>query len=133
MPLSASRATRSRETSSRTLLIKTGVVIFAGGIVVNDAGKAAPGRVVSGLIAMGVADHDIDNQTGSLDGEPVKINTGCFGFKNSLADPVDDSDAGKQVFIEDDETISATDDGGARSPAGILYELEDGRAWVIFG
>ena len=133
MPLSASRATRSRETTARNLPLKNGVQIFAGGIVVNDAGKAAPGRTAVGLVAMGRATTDMDNLSGSLDDAATPTEAGCFGFNNSIADPVGDSQVGKEVFIEDDETIAATDGGGTRSPAGICFELEESRVWVTIG
>ena len=133
MALSASRATRSRETTARNLPLKNGVIAFAGAIAVNDAGKAAPGRTAVGLVAMGIFTKDADNQTGSLDDEPTPIEAGCFGFNNSIADPVGDIHVGKEVVIEDDETIAATDGGGTRSPAGICFELEEGRVWVVIG
>lgn len=133
MPLSAPRATMRREPRSRSLPMKNGVVIFTGGIVVNDVGKAAPGRTAVGLIAMGIAIAGYDNQTGALDDTPVESEAGCFGFNNSVGDPVTAAHQGKTVYIEDDETIAATDGGGTRSPAGICFELEGDRVWVNIG
>jgi hypothetical protein len=62
----------------------------------------------------------------------VEAQLGCFAFANSSTDALDDTDVGSDCFIEDDETVSKTNDGGARSRAGKVREIDGNQVWVAF-
>ena len=107
-----------------------GVKIFAGALVVLDSGLATPGRTDSDLVAVGRAEEIKDNSTG-VDGEQtVKVFRGVFRFENDLNDTVDRSHIGGQAYIVDDQTVASNNDGGNRSPAGIIRDVDGNGVWI---
>ncbi len=127
--LSNERNTLSRSASRLVMEAKAATVIYAGALVVNDGGKAAPGKTAAGLVALGRAAETVDNTNG---GKSVEIDKGTFRYGNSGADPVTAASIGKQVYIVDDETVAATSDTNARSVAGVCFDLDDNGVWVTF-
>ncbi|KQZ87205.1 hypothetical protein ASD64_07120 [Mesorhizobium sp. Root157] len=127
--LSNERNTKSRTANRRVVPVKAATVIFAGALVVNDAGKAAPGKTAAGLVGLGRAAETVDNTSG---GKSIEIDAGTFLFGNSSADPVTAASIGKDVYIVDDETVAATSDTNARSVAGICFDVDDSGVWVTF-
>lgn len=130
--LSGPRATYSRIATSLSIAVKSGAMIHQGGIVVAEGGFATSGRAALALTAIGMATETIDNTTGADGDQRVHVEKGCFLYANSAADPVGVASLNQPVFIEDDETVSATDDGGARSPAGVCFDVDDTGVWVRF-
>ena len=57
--------------------------IFAGALVVLDAGVAKPGALATGLVAVGRADAHADNRLGAAGDAKVPVRTGVFRFNNS--------------------------------------------------
>ena len=121
------------------LPVKANVNLWAHGLVVSDAGYAAPGRVATGLIAVGVAVKQFDNRTAATGGAAgaitATIRRGTFKFKNSAAgDAIAQTDFGKLAYIIDNETVAKTDGTGARSVAGIVEGVDaDGGVWITVG
>lgn len=130
--LSGPRSTKRREGDIRNLPLAAGAVILQGSIAVMVAGFASKGQVANNLVSVGMALSTADNKDGANGAISVDVQSGCFAFVNSGTDPVDLSHVGKTVFIEDDETIAATDAGGTLSAAGTLFDF-DGDAWVNLG
>lgn len=130
--LSGPRNTKSRPSAVRSLSVAADAIIHLGGIVALAAGHAVSGQVANDLTSVGMADESVDNTGGVNGAKNIKVQSGCFSFNNSGSDPVDNSHIGKTVFIEDDETIAATDAGGTLSAAGILFDF-DGNVWVNLG
>lgn len=131
--LSGPRSTYSRQPNTRVLALAAGAMIHQGGIVVAEAGWATSGKTALNLTALGMADATVDNTTGANGDTSVSVRSGCFLFENSAGDPVAATSIGQTVFIEDDETIAATDGGGTRSPAGICFDVDDQGVWVTLG
>ena len=108
-----------------SLPVKANTKIYAGSLVVVDAGYAAPGRTAVGLIAIGRAEETVDNTGGAAGDKRVNVRRGAFKYKNSAAgDAIAQADALKDVYIVDDETVAKTDGAGTRSVAGKVLLVE---------
>jgi hypothetical protein len=114
--------------------VKANVKIFAGSLVVLDAGFAAPGRAAVGLIPLGRAEETVDNTGGAAGAKRVLVHAGTFPWGNSATtDEVKAADRGKLVYIADDQTVARTDASGARSVAGKVVEVDTDGVWVETG
>lgn len=131
--LTGPRNTKRREGDERGLPVKAGAVIHQGGIVVMNGAFADKGQEAAGIVAVGMAQAPADNSGGADGAIRVPVRSGCFAFANSATDAVDRTDIGKTVYIEDDETVSATDNSGARSAAGICFDVDEYGVWVKLG
>lgn len=123
------RATQERSGESFVYDVADDAVINRGAMVMLVAGMATAGAVAAGAVCVGMAKHSAYHADGDLS---VEAQLGCFAFANSSTDPLDDADVGSDCFIEDDETVSKTDDGGARSRAGKVREIDGNQVWVAF-
>lgn len=113
------------------LPVKANTKIYAGALVVIDAGYAAPGRTATGLIAAGVAQATVDNTGGAAGAKTIEVRRGPHKFKNSSAgDAIAQADVGKTVYIVDDETVAKTDGTGTRSAAGRVLAIESDGVFV---
>lgn len=107
------------------LPMKANTKIFAGALVVVDAGYAAPGRAATGLIVAGRAEQTVDNTGGSAGAKVIEARRGIFKFNNSTAgDAIAQANVGAICYIVDDQTVALTDGTGTRSRAGMIYQLE---------
>lgn len=133
MPLAKERNTiQQGDGLIREIGVKANAVIYAGALVVNDAGVAAPGRTATGLVALGRAEGTVNN-TGGADGAlRVRVRRGVFGFKNSGADPIVAADIGKDCWIVDDETVAKTSATNTRSVAGKVFSIDGDTVFVDF-
>ncbi len=113
--------------------VKAATKIYKGGLVVLDAGYAAPGRAATGLVPFGVAYDTVDNSSGAAGDKRVVCDLGIFPFKNSAsADLIAQSDAGALCYIVDDETVAKTNGSSTRSIAGRIANVDaDGTVWVF--
>ncbi|MCB0175608.1 MAG: hypothetical protein KDJ97_34210 [Anaerolineae bacterium] len=102
--------------------------IFAGGIVVLDAGEAVAGSTDTGLVAVGRAEHYANQANG--DGT-IKVRRGVFRWANSAdTDAITLAEVGSTCYIVDDATVAKTDDDSARSAAGIVRDVDSNGVWV---
>ena len=110
-------------------------IAYQGSLCVFDAaGNVAVGTTALNLNAIGVSQQFVDNTGGAAGDLTCEIRSGIFLFDNSGGDPIAQADLGAQCFIEDDETVSRTDGGGAQSAAGTVYEIDaTGGVWVAIG
>lgn len=106
--------------------------VFAGGIAVaNASGYGAPGSVATTHTYLGRFNEAVDNTGGANGAKSALVRRGkAFKWKNSSGDPVTQASLGKTVYIEDDETVSATDGTGTQSAAGKMILLESDGVWV---
>lgn len=117
------------------------VKCYQGGLAVLAAGKARPGYVATGLVAVGIFDPSgpdsldgiMDNTGGAADAFNVRVRSGIFRFANLGADPVVAADVGKPCYIFDDNTVAHSDGTGARSVAGVVAKVETAGVWVQIG
>lgn len=97
------------------LPVKDGVKIYAGSIVVIDAGYAKPGVTATGLLAVGMAEETVDNRstvTGHADGfVSVNVRQGTFRWALESGDELVAADLGKLAYITDDSTVAKTSSG----------------------
>lgn len=109
--------------------------LFAGSLVALSAtGYATPGAAALGLIAVGVAEEQVDNSAGADGAKTVHVRRGLFRFTNSGGgDAIARTEVGQACYIVDDQTVAKTDGGGARSPAGFVEDVDDDGVWVLVG
>ncbi|MGE4489284.1 MAG: hypothetical protein AB7E95_07060 [Kiritimatiellales bacterium] len=133
MALATDRDTNMRTLNEWPVPVAAGVLIYAGAqVALNAAGYAVPGTEAVGLIGLGRAEHQANNTGGAAGAMIVRVRTGmAFKWENSAADAVTQAMIGKTCWIEDDETVSGTDNDGARSPAGLVGGVDDDGVWVI--
>lgn len=109
---------------------KGSTTIYAGALVVIDAGYAAPGRTATGLIAAGRAERTSAN-AGASGAVEVEVRRGVFPFENSSAgDAIAQADVGALCYIVDDQTVAKTDGTGTRSKAGRIVSISEGDSKV---
>ena len=131
MALAADRNTPERSGKEFSAPVAAATKCFSGGIACLDvAGNAVPGSAALNLIAVGRFEETVDNSAGQAGDLSVKIRAGEFRFDNSAGDAIDRTGIGKICYIEDDETVSATDGGGAQSAAGYVTDVDDYGVWV---
>lgn len=131
--LVADRNTPMKSTDLIAFPVKAGVKIFSGAIVVADVtGYAKPGSADPRLIYLGRAEEQVDNTLGANGAVSVLVRrNAAFKFENSAADPVTVASIGKDCYIADDQTVSATNGAGAsQSSAGLVVALEADGVWV---
>jgi hypothetical protein len=125
------RNTQWRDGLLPTLPVAASTKIEAGKMVgVNSSGYAVEAADTSGIKVLGVADHTVDNSSGSNGALSVRVRRGKqFLLKNSATNAVDVADAGTYVFVEDDETVA--DAAGTNGViAGSCIEVVSDGVWV---
>jgi len=129
--LTKDRNTPYRQGDIRRFPVAAGATIFAGALVVLNAGNAAPGSTALNLIALGRADQHVNNAAGVAGAEMVNVRRGVFHFANSAAaDEVVLTDIGADCFIVDDQTVAKTNGANTRSVAGKVYDVDAQGVWV---
>lgn len=128
------RATQMRAGDGVSLPVAATTKVEMGKLAcLNASGYAVEGSESATLTAVGRFEETVDNSAGGNGDLCVDIRRGIFLFGNSGTDAVTQASVGKRVYIEDDETVSATDNDGARSAAGICLELTSDGVWVAVG
>ena len=133
-PLTKGRSTPERIGHYRVGPVAAGATIHEGALLMRDAnGNIKPGAAETGSIGLGRAEGPVDNSSGQDGDQTAKYRPGTFSFDNSAgADLIDASHVGNACYIVDDQTVAATDDSGARSPAGFVEEIDGNQVWVRF-
>lgn len=130
--LTADRNTPSRDGRVIPTKVAASTTIFMGAIVALDAtGFAQGGAAGTDLTYWGRADEFVDNSAGA-DGDKeilVRRHT-AFHWANSGSDPVTQASVGAVAYIEDDETVAATDGTGTLSAAGTVIYIDDAGVWI---
>lgn len=133
-PLTSDRVTEQKLGDVHHGPVEAGVVIYAGALLVrNAAGNIAPGTAATDLVGVGRAAERVDNGGGAAGAEVVRYQGGIYRYANSAgADEITAVDVGKTCFVVDDQTVAKTDGGAARSPAGIVHQVDSQGVWVRF-
>lgn len=128
------RNTKSKDGDSRSFLVGANVKIFAGSIVVLEAGYAKPGKTATALTVAGIACHTLDNTGGSAGAFKVAVTPSLghidYLLANDTVTPVVQADVGGPCYVKDDQTVTGDDTGA--SVAGTVMGLESGQVWVRF-
>lgn len=132
MPLTQDRMTAHRDGEVMPFAIGAGEEIFLGAqVAVNASGYLVPGAEATTLTYIGRAEQHVDNTDGADGDETVLVRRKkAFLWKNSDADPVDQSMVGQPCYILDDETVAGTDGTGTRSESGTVLAVESAGVWV---
>lgn len=108
------------------------VKIFAGALVaINSAGYATKGQAATGMTYFGRAEEQVDNSAGNAGDKNILVRRGkAFKWKNSGTSAIVQADLGKICYIEDDQTVSKTDQAGTLSAAGTIVGVDSDGVWV---
>ena len=130
--LTSDRNTIAREGDTLSGPVAADARIFAGALLMRTvAGHLAPGAAVATAIGAGRADIGADNTGGSGGAIAVDWRRGTFRFENSGgSDTITVADIGKLCYIVDDQTVAKTDNSAARSPAGVVEDIDGADVWV---
>ncbi|MBL8500023.1 MAG: hypothetical protein JNL77_05455 [Nitrosomonas sp.] len=131
MALVADRNTQMKDGELLSLPLAA-VKVFGGAIVaVNSSGYATKGQAATGMTYIGRAEEQVDNSGGSAGDKKILVRRGKdFKWKNSATSAITQADLGKICYIEDDETVSKTDQAGTLSAAGTIVGIESDGIWV---
>lgn len=133
MALTADRNTDYKEGDQISVPVAAAKKIYAGSLVAaNATGYATPGAIATTLTYLGRADEAADNSLGADGAISVLVRRRkAFKFANSAGDAVTQASLGKVCYIEDDQTVSATNAGGnTQSAAGIVIGVDADGVWV---
>ncbi|MBM4394368.1 MAG: hypothetical protein FJ087_01605 [Deltaproteobacteria bacterium] len=134
MALSRERNTAQRSGDLLAFPVAASVKVFAGGLVVLDAGYAKPGAAGTGLVAVGRAEETVDNSAGLAGAEVVAVRPGTFKWANSAdADLIAQANVGGTCYVVDDQAVAKTDGTGTRSAAGKVVAVDADGVWVKTG
>jgi len=134
LALSADRQTDEKEGTLFYFPVTSGVIIYAGALVVLDSsGNAKPGVTATGLIAVGKSEETVDDSAGT-GLKSVNVRKGVFRFANSAdADLITKAEIGDMCYIVDDQTVAKTSAINTRSIAGPIEDVDADGVWVRFG
>jgi len=132
--LTKGRTTPQRIGDVRAGLVAAAAIIFQGGLVMrNAAGYIVNGQTATGLVAVGVATHALDNSAGANGDVTLEYRPGRFAFVNSAgADEITIANIGDMAFVVDDQTVALTNGGNTRSQAGIIHDVDAQGVWIVF-
>jgi hypothetical protein len=132
--LTKSRLTAMRLGTTLMLAVAANVLCFDGALAVVDAaGHVKPGVTGTGLRGIGKFRVTADNSAGAAGDVSVEVEVGIYQYANSAgADAVTAADIGKPCFVVDDQTVARTSNGGARSIAGRIADVDADGVWVDF-
>jgi hypothetical protein len=117
--------------------VAAGATIYAGALVVLEAGVAKPGTLAADLIALGVAQQRVVN-TGADGAVSVPVRRdGLYRFDNSTgADAITLANVGSPAWIVDDHTVALTgavvSGAATRSIAGTIRDVDATGVWLQF-
>lgn len=113
--------------------VEANVQIFAGSLVcANASGNAVMGSTAEGLTYLGRAETNVNNAEGAAGAQTIAVRRGVvFQWANSPDDPVSQASLGKPCYVEDNQTVAATNGTNTRSVAGIVMGVGSNGVWVL--
>jgi hypothetical protein len=115
--------TPSRPGHSVSLPVYTNTNIYAGTLVaLNATGYAVPASDTAALVVVGRAEFDALNNPGASGAINVTVGIGCYRFTNDVTNPVTATQVGQQVFVLDNQTVTAVSNNWI--PAGVMLGIE---------
>ncbi|WP_102226916.1 hypothetical protein [Acidimangrovimonas sediminis] len=129
--------TKDRNTPRLTGDLRSGALaattlIYAGALVMRDAsGNLVQGKTATGLVGVGRAEERADNSAGAAGDVDLTYRPGIFRFDNSTStDAITATEIGTVCYAVDDQTVAKTDGSAARSPAGLVEDVDAQGVWV---
>lgn len=127
--LAQDRSTPRRTGRFVSLPVAAATIIYAGAMVARDAaGNAVPASDTAGLVVLGRAEAQIDNQLGAAGDLAILVRGGVYAYAHSGLTP---AAIGKPAFVSDDQTVAASSTNAVL--AGYLVDVDDSGAWVALG
>jgi hypothetical protein len=116
-----------------SIKVKAATKILAGALVAIDStGYLVNASEATGLIACGVADETCDNTSGSSGDKRCRVLSGVFKFKNSSSsDAIAQANLFGLCYAADNQTVALTSNSGARSVAGIVFQIDSDGVYVL--
>lgn len=113
--------------------VEANMQIFAGALVcANAAGNAVMGSTAEGLTYLGRAEANVNNTGGAAGAQTIAVRRGVvFQWQNSPDDPVGQASLGKVCYVEDNQTVAATNGTNTRSQAGVVMGIDSNGVWVL--
>lgn len=115
--------------------LKATAKLFTGALAALDGGLGVAGAVASGLMPVGRVKAPagvVDNTSGADSALTAEVEQGVFPWDNSAStEALTTADRGKPCFIVDDHTVSKTSNGGTRSVAGIVVDVDASFVYVF--
>lgn len=129
--LLSDRPTPERSGLDRVFPVAANARIYAGALVMLNAGNAQAGAAGAGLVSVGIAEERADNTGGAAGAIQVRVRRGTFRLGNSgAADAITRAEIGSPCYAVDDQTVAKTDGGGTRSRAGTIADVDAVGVWV---
>lgn len=129
--LAADRNTPRRANADFVYPVGAGKKIYAGAIVMLNAGNAEPGSTATGRVAVGVAERFVDNTSGAAGAVSVPVRRGLYRFANSAStDAIALTEVGTDCYVVDDQTVAKTSASSTRSVAGKVRDVDADGVWV---
>lgn len=113
--------------------LKANAVVLAGTLAAYDStGYFVAVTATTGLNVCGWYENSGDNTGGASGAKVVAVRQGVIKLANSASgDLIAQSEVGKTVYAADNQTAAKTDNSGARSAAGKVFQIdEDGSPYV---
>lgn len=128
--LAADRNTPYRDGLFISVGVKAATKIYAGSLVVVDAGYAKPAAKAADLVALGRAENAADNTSGASGDIQVQVRRGTFRWDTvaAAAGKVTVAEVGKDVYIADDQTVDKRSAGSSK--AGKCLGVDSEGVWV---
>lgn len=132
--LTAARNTPAKLPGNKAGPVAASTTLYTGAMVMrNAAGYLIEGQTATGLVGVGRALEKADNASGSNGDVTATYDTGVFQFANSTStDEITQAEIGDLCYAVDDQTVAKTDGSAARSPAGIIEDVDAAGVWVRF-
>ena len=133
--LTARKPIKTRAGSQRSVGLKAGAKVFAGGIAaLTSTGYAQAGATATGLKAIGYFETDADNTAGADGAVSVSVRRDVVQLGNStLTDAITVADINAVAYIVDDQTVAKTNGTNTRSAAGRIVDVDTAGVWVDIG
>lgn len=108
-------------------------LIYKGSLVCQNAtGYAVKGSTSTALRALGVAQEQKDNTSGSSGDLDITYRKGVYPFFNSSSsDEITSAEKDEVCYIVDDQTVAKTSGGGTRSIAGRIRGIDPDTLQVL--
>lgn len=109
------------------LPVAANVKIYAGSLVMIDAGYAKPAATATGKLLAGRAAKTVDNTGGAAGALLIEVERGTFKWAN--AGDIAQANVGAACYATDDQTVTMTTTG--RSMAGMVYQVDSDGVFVV--
>jgi hypothetical protein len=128
----AERETESARYGVLRLPVAAGETIERGHFVICDGNGYARAFAIPMVdaAAMGRAEATADNSAGGDGDELLTVRQGVFRWDNSGADAVTQASLGRPCYLEDSETVRATQGGDYQVAAGTVLNIDVDGVWV---